>query len=225
MIATIAAFAFYFRDTHWWSENIFAALAARRTRAKRFFAVVSGVASWREQVVADRDRHRRHRGDSLSAALAELDRRHRDRHRRAAARRSLVLPRLGGAAMDRAGMGARARSRESAGDLRGVFGRLHAADSAECLAGVVRLRADRSDDRAGRVHALLLPAAAECDGHFLARAVHRQRGRRPLAAARALRGEAVRDRDAARNVLRLERRPRAHAQPASSTRCRAERWR
>ena len=45
-------------------------------------------------------------------------------------------------AMDRAGMGAVKRPRESAGVLRGVFRRLHAADSAECFADVVRLRAD-----------------------------------------------------------------------------------
>jgi hypothetical protein len=50
MIATIAAVAFYFRDTHWWSENVFAAWQ-HGERARRFFAVVSGVSSWREQLV------------------------------------------------------------------------------------------------------------------------------------------------------------------------------
>jgi hypothetical protein len=48
MIATIGAVAFYFRDTQWWSENVFAAWQ-HGERARRFFAVVSGVASWREQ--------------------------------------------------------------------------------------------------------------------------------------------------------------------------------
>jgi len=50
MMATIASVAFYFRDSHWWSENVFAAWQ-HGIRARRFFAVVSGVASWREQVV------------------------------------------------------------------------------------------------------------------------------------------------------------------------------
>jgi hypothetical protein len=49
MIATIAAVAFYFRDTHWFSENVFAAWQ-HGERARRFFAVVSGVAGWREEV-------------------------------------------------------------------------------------------------------------------------------------------------------------------------------
>jgi hypothetical protein len=50
MVAATAGVAFYFRDTHWWSENVFAAWQ-HGERAKRFFAVVSGVASWREQVL------------------------------------------------------------------------------------------------------------------------------------------------------------------------------
>ncbi|HEX3577522.1 MAG TPA: hypothetical protein VHY33_03070 [Thermoanaerobaculia bacterium] len=49
MLATIAAFAFSFRDAPW-SENIFAAWQ-HGERARRFFGVVSGVANWREQVV------------------------------------------------------------------------------------------------------------------------------------------------------------------------------
>jgi hypothetical protein len=50
MIATAAAVAFYFRDTHWWSENVFAAWQ-HGERARRFFAVASGVANWREQLL------------------------------------------------------------------------------------------------------------------------------------------------------------------------------
>jgi hypothetical protein len=50
LIATIAAVAFYFRDTHWWSENVFAAWQ-HGERARKFFAIVSGVAGWREEVV------------------------------------------------------------------------------------------------------------------------------------------------------------------------------
>jgi hypothetical protein len=50
MIATIAAVAFYFRDTHWWSENVFAAWQ-HGARAKRFFEVVSGFADWRGQLL------------------------------------------------------------------------------------------------------------------------------------------------------------------------------
>jgi len=50
MIATIAAVAFYFRDTHWWSENVFAAWQ-HGARAKRFFEVVSGFADWRSQLL------------------------------------------------------------------------------------------------------------------------------------------------------------------------------
>jgi hypothetical protein len=50
MLATIAAVAFYFRDTHWWNENVFAAWQ-HGERARRFFAVVSGVANWREELV------------------------------------------------------------------------------------------------------------------------------------------------------------------------------
>jgi len=47
---SIAAVAFYFRDTHWWSENVFAAWQ-HGARATRFFAIVSGLANWRDQVV------------------------------------------------------------------------------------------------------------------------------------------------------------------------------
>ena len=50
MIATIAVVAFYFRDAHWWSENVFAAWQ-HGERAKRFFAVVSGFADWRGQLL------------------------------------------------------------------------------------------------------------------------------------------------------------------------------
>jgi hypothetical protein len=50
MIATIAAVAFYFRDTRWWSENVFAAWQ-HGARAKRFFEVVSGFADWRGQLL------------------------------------------------------------------------------------------------------------------------------------------------------------------------------
>jgi hypothetical protein len=50
MIAAIALVAFYFRDAHWWSENVFAAWQ-HGERARRFFAVVSGVASWHEQLL------------------------------------------------------------------------------------------------------------------------------------------------------------------------------
>ena len=50
MITTIAAAAVYFRDTQWWSENVFAAWQ-HGERARRFFAVMSGVAGWREEIV------------------------------------------------------------------------------------------------------------------------------------------------------------------------------
>jgi hypothetical protein len=50
MIATIAFVAFYFRDAHWWSENVFAAWQ-HGARAKRFFEVVSGFADWRSQLL------------------------------------------------------------------------------------------------------------------------------------------------------------------------------
>jgi len=50
MIAAIAFVAFYFRDAQWWSENVFAAWQ-HGERARRFFAVVSGVASWHEQLL------------------------------------------------------------------------------------------------------------------------------------------------------------------------------
>jgi hypothetical protein len=50
MIASIAVVAFYFRDTHWWSENVFAAWQ-HGARAKRFFEVVSGLADWRGQLL------------------------------------------------------------------------------------------------------------------------------------------------------------------------------
>jgi hypothetical protein len=50
MIATTAGVAFCFRDTRWWSENVFAAWQ-HGERARRFFAVVSGVASWRDQLL------------------------------------------------------------------------------------------------------------------------------------------------------------------------------
>jgi hypothetical protein len=50
MILSIALVALYFRDTTWWSENVFAAWQ-HGARAKRFFEVISGLASWREQVI------------------------------------------------------------------------------------------------------------------------------------------------------------------------------
>jgi len=50
MIAALAVVAFYFRDAHWWSENVFASWQ-HGERARRFFAIVSGVASWREQLL------------------------------------------------------------------------------------------------------------------------------------------------------------------------------
>jgi hypothetical protein len=50
MMATVSAVAFYFRDTRWVSENVFAAWQ-HGDRARRFFAVVSGVAGWREEAV------------------------------------------------------------------------------------------------------------------------------------------------------------------------------
>ncbi|HXH39884.1 MAG TPA: hypothetical protein VNN08_14740 [Thermoanaerobaculia bacterium] len=50
MVFSFAAVAFYFRDSNWWSENVFAAWQ-HGARAKRFFEIVSGVASWREQLV------------------------------------------------------------------------------------------------------------------------------------------------------------------------------
>ena len=50
MILSIAVVAFYFRDTNWWSGNLFAAWQ-HGERAKRFFEVVSGLAGWKEQVV------------------------------------------------------------------------------------------------------------------------------------------------------------------------------
>jgi uncharacterized membrane protein len=50
MIVSIAVVAFYFRDAHWWSENVFAAWQ-HGERARRFFAVVSGVANWREELL------------------------------------------------------------------------------------------------------------------------------------------------------------------------------
>jgi len=50
MMTSIAAVAFYFRDTHWWSENVFAAWQ-HSVRAKRFFEVVSGFADWRGQLL------------------------------------------------------------------------------------------------------------------------------------------------------------------------------
>ena len=50
MVLSLAAIAFYFRDTNWWSENVFAAWQ-HGARAKRFFEVISGLASWREQLI------------------------------------------------------------------------------------------------------------------------------------------------------------------------------
>jgi hypothetical protein len=50
MALSFAAVAFYFRDTNWWSDNVFAAWQ-HGARATRFFTIVSGLASWRDQVV------------------------------------------------------------------------------------------------------------------------------------------------------------------------------
>jgi hypothetical protein len=50
MIAATAGVVFYFRETPWWSEDIFAAWQ-HGERARRFFSVVSGVANWRGQLV------------------------------------------------------------------------------------------------------------------------------------------------------------------------------
>src|SRR3954471_22662303 len=50
MALTLAPAAFYFRDTNWWSDNVFAAWQ-HGARAKRFFEVISGLASWREQLI------------------------------------------------------------------------------------------------------------------------------------------------------------------------------
>jgi hypothetical protein len=50
MMASIAAVAFYFRDTQWWSGNVFAAWQ-QGARAKRFFEAVSGFADWRGQLL------------------------------------------------------------------------------------------------------------------------------------------------------------------------------
>lgn len=50
MVLSVAAVALYFRDTNWWSENVFAAWQ-HGARAKRFFEVISGLASWREQLI------------------------------------------------------------------------------------------------------------------------------------------------------------------------------
>jgi len=50
LLASIAAVAFYFRDTSWLNENVFAAWQ-HGARAKHFFEVVSGLATWKEQVL------------------------------------------------------------------------------------------------------------------------------------------------------------------------------
>jgi hypothetical protein len=50
MVLSVAAVALYFRDTNWWSENVFAAWQ-HGARAKHFFEVISGLASWREQLI------------------------------------------------------------------------------------------------------------------------------------------------------------------------------
>lgn len=50
MILAMATVALYFRDTSWWSGNVFAAWQ-HGARARHFFAIVSGVAGWREEVV------------------------------------------------------------------------------------------------------------------------------------------------------------------------------
>jgi hypothetical protein len=49
MLATFAAVAVYFRDSAWLSEDVFAAWQ-HGERARRFFALVSGAAMWREQL-------------------------------------------------------------------------------------------------------------------------------------------------------------------------------
>jgi hypothetical protein len=50
MVLSFAAVAFYFRDSNWWSENVFAAWQ-HGARATRFFQVISGLADWRGQLV------------------------------------------------------------------------------------------------------------------------------------------------------------------------------
>ena len=50
MIVSIASVAFYFRDTQWWSENVFAPWQ-HGPRAKHFFEVVSGFGDWRGQLL------------------------------------------------------------------------------------------------------------------------------------------------------------------------------
>ncbi|HSY48020.1 MAG TPA: hypothetical protein VLC46_04340 [Thermoanaerobaculia bacterium] len=50
MMLSIAAAAFYFRDTNWLTGNMFAAWQ-HGARAKRFFEVISGFADWRGQLI------------------------------------------------------------------------------------------------------------------------------------------------------------------------------
>ncbi|HXH93444.1 MAG TPA: hypothetical protein VNN25_17815 [Thermoanaerobaculia bacterium] len=49
MAAIFAAASFYFRDTGWLTENVFASWQ-HSARAQRFFEVVSGAAMWRDQL-------------------------------------------------------------------------------------------------------------------------------------------------------------------------------
>lgn len=50
MVGTVTAATFYFRDTRWVTENVFASWQ-HGARATRFFEVMSGVADWRSQAV------------------------------------------------------------------------------------------------------------------------------------------------------------------------------
>ena len=50
MLASAAVASLYFRDTHWLSENVFAAWQ-HGARATRFFELVSGTVQWRENLV------------------------------------------------------------------------------------------------------------------------------------------------------------------------------
>ena len=50
MVASMAIAVFYFRDTNWLTENVFAAWQ-HGARATRFFELVSGTAMWREQLI------------------------------------------------------------------------------------------------------------------------------------------------------------------------------
>jgi hypothetical protein len=50
-LTTFAVAAFYFRDTAWLRENVFAAALTKGVTARRFFQNVSGVADWTQNLV------------------------------------------------------------------------------------------------------------------------------------------------------------------------------